>query len=175
MKMDYAIKFAHEVIAKCEPFTKGNLLTILEDNGFFTAPASTRFHGNFEGGLLLHSVAVAEALNSYNLSWERPESPLLVGLLHDICKFDSYLKTNGGYQYNANCMRVEGNNNHGEKSVFLLSKFVNLTEEEKLCIRFHMGAYEVNEWEDYGNAIKKYPNVLFTHTADMYASKVLEL
>ena len=172
MKIEQARNFADEIIKACAPFVKGNLNEILECNGFFTAPASTRFHGNFSGGLLLHSVMVADSLSSFNLHWERPESPLLVGLLHDICKVDSYLKTDGGYKYNANCLRVSDENNHGVKSVFLLSQFMDLTEEEKLCIRFHMGAYEVNEWKEYGKAIEKYPNVLFTHTADMYASKV---
>jgi hypothetical protein len=56
----------------------------------------------------------------------------------------------------------------------LLSQFINLTEEELLCIRFHMGAYETGDWSSYDIAIRKFPNVLFTHTADMFASKILE-
>ena len=56
----------------------------------------------------------------------------------------------------------------------MLSQFITLTEEEILCIRYHMGPYVTADWDEYDKAIKKYPNVLFTHTADMYASKVLE-
>jgi len=60
-----------------------------------------------------------------------------------------------------------------KKRFGLLQK--SLTEEEILCIRYHMGAYNCDDWEGYDKAIRKYPNVLFTHTADMYASKVLGL
>ena len=63
---------------------------------------------------------------------------------------------------------------HGDKSIMLLSQFMTLTEEEILCIRYHMGAYNRDDWEGFDKAIRKYPNVLFTHTADMYASKVIE-
>jgi len=50
---------------------------------------------------------------------------------------------------------------------------VHLTEEEVLCIRWHMGAFDEKEnWNAYGKAIEKYPNVLWTHTADMVASKI---
>lgn len=62
---------------------------------------------------------------------------------------------------------------YGEKSVMLLSQFLQLTEEEVLCIRYHMGAYIKEEWESYKKAIKLYPSVLWTHTADMYASVAL--
>lgn len=62
---------------------------------------------------------------------------------------------------------------HGEKSIMLLSQFLQLTEEEVLCIRYHMGAYNKNDWDAYDMAIRKYETVLWTHTADMYASKVL--
>ena len=61
------------------------------------------------------------------------------------------------------------------KSIMLLSQFINLTEEELLCIRYHMGAYEKEAWDQYDMAIKKYPNVLWTHHADMIASKLLEV
>ena len=72
------------------------------------------------------------------------------------------------YEYNTNTL-LKG---HGAKSVLILSQFMTLTEEEMLCIRYHMGAYEKEEWQEFDMAIKKYPNVLFTHTADMLASKV---
>jgi hypothetical protein len=54
----------------------------------------------------------------------------------------------------------------------LLSQFITLTEEEMLCIRYHMGAYEKEEWSEFDLAIRKYENVLWTHQADMLASKV---
>lgn len=74
------------------------------------------------------------------------------------------------YEYNDKVLLT----GHGEKSIMLLSQFMTLTEEEMLCIRYHMGAYNTNEWEQYGAAIEKYPNVLFSHTADMVASRILK-
>lgn len=62
---------------------------------------------------------------------------------------------------------------HGEKSVMLLSQFYRLTEEEIACIRYHMGAFTPKEeWNDYTGAVHAYPNVLWTHHADMLASHV---
>ena len=54
----------------------------------------------------------------------------------------------------------------------VLSQIHQLTEEEVFCIRYHMGAYEKEEWDYFDKAIRKYPNVLWTHTADMLASKI---
>jgi len=162
----------------------------LENEGFFTAPASTKYHGAYEGGLYDHSAKVFERLAKLtvdnNLEWERPESPFIIGMFHDLCKCDQYKKVYDETEYvaGANHMLVpndkfhyEYNTNtilkgHGSKSVIILSRFITLTEEELLCIRFHMGAYEKEEWSEFDMAIRKYPNVLWTHTADMLASKV---
>lgn len=152
----------------------------LGKNGFKTAPASTKYHGAFEGGLFEHSRTVMEQLvnltNDLNLKWENPRSPYIVGMFHDLCKIDAYKKPldevvlplSQPYIYNEDVI-LKG---HGEKSVMLLSQFMSLTEEEILCIRYHMGAYEKDDWKGFDLAIKKYPNVLFTHTADMLASKL---
>ena len=145
----------------------------LIDNGFKTAPASTKYHGAFEGGLYQHSVAVTRELlhltDRLALRWERPESPWIIGMFHDLCKIDAYnLDPMCGYIHSDDQL-LKG---HGDKSVMLLSQFMTLTEEEILCIRYHMGAYETENWKQFDAAIKKYPNVLFTHTADMIASKL---
>ena len=142
-------------------------------NGFKTAPASTKYHGNFEGGLYKHSCNVTGELlhltDRLNLEWQREESPWIVGMFHDLCKIDAYTEIeNGSYMHNDNVL-LKG---HGDKSVMLLSQFMTLTEEEILCIRYHMGAYETDNWQQFDMAIKKYPNVLWTHTADMLASKL---
>ena len=144
----------------------------LERIGFFTAPASASYHGNYEGGLCDHSIAVARTLqeltNNNDLQWTRKGSPFLIGIFHDLCKCDHYVKTEDGFGYNKN-LTLTG---HGDKSVMLASTFTTLTMEEMLCIRYHMGAYETNDWSGFDLAIKAYPNVLFTHTADMLASKL---
>lgn len=145
--------------------------------GFFTAPASTKYHGAYEGGLFDHSLATAEALvdltKKLDLKWERPESPYIVGMFHDLCKCDNYVKDfeTDKYIYNPDII-IPG---HGEKSVIMLLRYIDLTDEEIACIRWHMGAYETDPkmWNYYGKAIEKYPNVLYTHTADMIASKIV--
>lgn len=162
----------------------------LIQNGFFTQPASTKYHGAYEGGLFDHSYEMTQVLldmtERLNLQWTRPESPYIIGIFHDLCKIDNYLtivdepgeimmgtgKVKGReihFEYNPNTI-LKG---HADKSIMLLSQFINLTEEELLCIRFHMGAYEgQDQWDNYDKAIKKYETVLWVHTADMYASKV---
>lgn len=148
--------------------------------GFFTAPASTKYHGAYEGGLYEHSRAVAGRLirltRNNNLTWQRPESPFIIGMFHDLCKCDQYIwvpdkdlgAKDGHYEYNTNTL-LKG---HGDKSIILLSQFLTLTEEEILCIRYHMGAYERDDWDGFDKAIHKYSTVLYSHTADMLASKV---
>lgn len=164
------------------------LMNYLKTEGFFTAPASTKYHGAHEGGLYDHSEAVAETLitltENNNLTWTRPESPFIIGMFHDLCKCDQYIPEPGQrlkddtllmgdgllhYEYNK-CTLLKG---HGAKSVMILSQFMTLTEEELLCIRYHMGAYETEEWSEFDMAIRKYPGTLWTHLADMIASKIM--
>lgn len=162
----------------------------LIDWGFFTAPASTKYHGNYEGGLFDHSLAVTETLinltNKNNLVWSRPESPFIVGMFHDLCKIDNYKrvqslpqattpgstlqKEDSHYEYDTDTL-LKG---HGDKSIMLLSTLMQLTLEEVMCIRYHMGAFvEKEEWRNYTRAVNNYPNVLWTHHADMTASQIL--
>lgn len=153
------------------------LKNLLREQGFFTAPASRKYHGNYEGGLFDHSFTVTTSLLSLTkrmgLNWKRKASPYIVGMLHDLCKCDLYIrKPDGTYEYN-NDILLPG---HGEKSVILAQKIVNLTDEEMACIRWHMGAFDDKEnWDKYGKSIEKYPNVLWTHTADMMAARIFKI
>lgn len=183
-RLNEFLKEAPELIRENKP-----LIDFLTNSGFFKAPASTKYHGNYPGGLYDHSYRVYEQLmwlcGGLDIEWKRPESVFIVGLFHDLCKIDQYEeiidkpgKTMFGetepqgmevhYEYNKDLL-LSG---HGAKSVMILSTFLQLTEEEMLCIRYHMGAYEKDDWVGFDLAIRKYPNVLFTHTADMLASKV---
>ena len=154
----------------------GAMLTnSLKDMSYFKAPASINYHSNYDGGLFDHSWAVMEALENLtyklDLKWERKESLYIVGLLHDLCKCNKYIynEETGQWEYNI----YTTINGHGELSVILAQQFIQLTEEEALCIRWHMGAYDDEKnWYILGHAIEKYPNVLYTHTADMIASKI---
>lgn len=94
-----------------------------------------------------------------------------MGMFHDLCKLDNYQRTNNeAWEYN-NATLVPG---HGDKSVMMLQQHIHLTEEEMFCIRWHMGAFDDKEnWNSYGRAVTRYPNVLYTHTADMVAARIL--
>lgn len=159
----------------------GDCLTnFMLEKGFCSAPASTIYHGNHEGGLFEHCIIVAHCLQNYTeqlgLEWERDDSPIRIGFMHDLCKIDLYRKvedldSDRFYYEHDNTPIVKG---HGNKSViYALMNGAILTEEEVACILYHMGSFtEKERWGDYDNAIKKYSNVLFTHTADMEASQI---
>lgn len=169
------------------PYIGEETTSWLMREGFFTAPASSHHHGAYEGGLFDHSLAVTEALVDLtvknDLDWWRGDSPYLVGMFHDLCKIDQYEeKTLGGipggapvpgeWQYHAET-KLKG---HGDKSILLLSTLMQLTEEEVMCIRYHMGAFtDKDEWGFYSRAVHEFPNVLWTHTADMIASQIKQI
>lgn len=166
-----------------------DFLQWLVDEGFFTAPASTKYHGAYEGGLFDHSLEVTESLvemtEKLGLEWELERSPYIVGMFHDLCKIDQYVKVidvEGKFMFGSDEAKGEQSHfeysndslfpGHGDKSIMKLASWLQLTEEEILCIRYHMGAYEKDEWNYYDRAIRQYQTVLWTHTADMIASKV---
>ena len=158
---------------------------------FFTAPASTRYHGAYEGGLVEHSLNVYECLCDY-LARERvqdlygietsEETVAIVSLLHDICKMNFYKKSfrnvkdeNGVWNkvptYEIDDRLPYG---HGEKSVYIVSGFMRLTREEAFAIRYHMGFSGNEEARDVGKAFEMFPLAFALSTADMEASYFLE-
>ena len=158
---------------------------------FFTAPASTRYHGAYEGGLVEHSLNVYECLCDY-LARERvqelygieasEETVAIVSLLHDLCKMNFYKKSfrnvkdeNGVWNkvptYEIDDRLPYG---HGEKSVYIVSGFMRLTREEAFAIRYHMGFSGNEEARDVGKAFEMFPLAFALSTADMEASYFLE-
>ena len=174
-----------------KPIVSAEMMDWLIGQGFFVKPAAIKHHGNHTHGLFEHSFMTAQVLvemtEKFDIPWTRPESPYIVGAFHDVCKLDDYIDKNASgivvmgsgspisknpeWTYNPAPM-FKG---HGDKSVMMLSQVMTLTEEEMLCIRFHMGAYVTDDWDAFDRAIRKYQSVLFTHTADMYASKVKDV
>lgn len=151
------------------------LIEFLENSDFFEAPASTRYHGAWKGGLAAHSMKVYEILKTKT---EDNDSVKIVALLHDICKVNYYktdfrnVKNNGVWEqvpyYTVDDTIPYG---HGEKSVMMISEFIKLTPEEKYAIRWHMGFTEPKElYTVISNAYKKYPIALLTHEADLEAT-----
>lgn len=142
---------------------------------FFTAPASTKYHGAYEGGLLEHSLNVYRELR-FLLDTHEIHTPqqtvAIVALLHDVCKADQYRKTETGYTYANDALPL----GHGEKSLYLIQRHgLELTEEEAAAIRWHMGAYcDRDQTKTTSKAYERYPLALFLHLADMIASKYTE-
>lgn len=164
----------NEIMKSCIPSRFDETFTeVLKHRGFFKAPASINYHGNYEGGLYDHSLIVTnELLNlslQLGLKWQQKTSPLIVGMFHDLCKMDDYIYKKDHWEHN----NIKLLNGHGEKSVMLLQQYMPLTDEEMYCIRWHMGAFDDKEnWDCYGQAVTFYHNVLYTHTADMIAARI---
>ena len=173
-----------EILRKVNREGIEELINFLEKSDFFTAPASTRFHGNHEGGLAEHSIKVYEILKhkveNCVMDIEIPEeSIILIGLLHDICKTNFYkidyrnAKNALGVWEKVPYYTVEDTipYGHGEKSVMMITEYMKLTNEEKYAIRWHMGFTEPKElYGTLGEAYKKYPIALLLNEADLEAT-----
>ena len=160
------------------------LIEFIKKTDFFKAPASTRFHGNFEGGLLEHSMKVYEILKDKvkvsPIKINIPdESIIIIALLHDLCKANYYkvdfrnAKNALGVWEKVPYYTVDDTipYGHGEKSVMMITEYIKLTPEEKYAIRWHMGYTEPKElYGTIGEAYKKYPIALLTHEADLEAT-----
>lgn len=160
------------------------LIAFLQKSDFFKAPASTRFHGSFEGGLAEHSMKVYEILKHKVQNSIMPlniseESIILIALLHDICKVNFYkvdyrnAKNALGVWEKVPYYTVDDTipYGHGEKSVMMITEYIKLTSEEKYAIRWHMGYTEPKElYGTIGEAYKKYPVALLMHEADLEAT-----
>lgn len=165
------------------------LLEWLEKSDFFTAPASTRHHSAYRGGLCQHSINVYKRLvklleMEYGENWQKkvsPESVAIMGLLHDVCKVDTYVedfrnvKDENGNWIKKPYYKVEDSlpYGHGEKSVYIISAFMKLTREEALAINWHMGEYDQrvqNGSYMIRDVYYRYPVCFLMHLADLTAT-----
>lgn len=166
----------------------------LENTEFFKAPASMNGHLCYEGGLMIHSLNVYYAARRIRDAFAdmRPdvfekisdESLIIASLLHDMCKADLYVKKRearqefGQSQYSTTYGSLPIG--HGEKSVVrLLQMGLGLTDAEICAIRWHMGAWSVNDSdsEEKGNfrrAVDNYPLVALIQLADTAAAQIIE-
>lgn len=158
---------------------------------FFTAPASQRYHGCYEGGLVEHSLNVYRCLQAY-LARERvqqdygmryePESVAIAALLHDICKINCYkpgfrnVKDDQGVWQKVPSYDYEDKlpYGHGEKSVYIITGFMKLTREEAFAIRYHMGFSGLEDKRNIGDAFEQFPLAFALNVADMEATYFLE-
>lgn len=164
------------------------LLEYLKKTDFFVAPASTQFHSAYEGGLCVHSINVYNRFlnsvrNEYGeeyLTDEKMETIAICGLLHDICKIETFKVDYRNKKVDGNWVTVpyymvEDNlpYGHGEKSVYIISGFMRLTREEAMMINWHMGGFDARvRGGAYGlsEAYYKFPLAVILHTCDMLAT-----
>ena len=164
------------------------LLEYLKKSDFFTAPASSQFHSAYEGGLCVHSINVYNRFlksvrNEYGedyLTDEKMETIAICGLLHDICKIDTFKTDFRNKKVDGNWVQVpyyiiEDSlpYGHGEKSVYIISGFMRLTREEAMMINWHMGGFDARvRGGAYGlsEAYYKFPLAVVLHTCDMLAT-----
>lgn len=170
------------------------LLAWMEQTDFFTAPASARYHSCYAGGLCQHSINVFECLWAYikrkrvqeiyqlNTEEYSDESLAIVGLLHDLCKTNVYkagfrnVKDENGQWQRVPNYTFEDNEpyGHGEKSVFMINRFMKLTDMESFAIRFHMGFSGDEDNRLVGQALSMYPLAFAVSVADSEATYFLE-
>lgn len=164
------------------------LLEWLQKTDFFTAPASTKFHGACEQGLVMHSISVFKTLveKHYDSETDNMESFAICALLHDLCKAEFYKVSTRNVKndetgkwekvpyYSVEDKFPFG---HGEKSVFLIERFIRLKPAEAVAIRWHMGGFD--EAARGGSfaisvAYEKYPLAIKLHLADLESTYLRE-
>ena len=167
------------------------MLNYLQSTDFFNAPASSKYHNSFEGGLADHSLNVYYRLKKLVDSEDSlyakysDETIAIIGLLHDVCKINFYIK--GQRKFNDNGVWVTRNIwniqedypfGHGEKSVYIISKFMELSDVEALAINWHMGPYDKrcanSNLQALEGSFKYDPIVFLTHIADSMATYIDE-
>lgn len=159
---------------------------------FFTAPASTRYHSAYAGGLAQHSLNVYHCMKDY-MARERvaqvygltasEETIAVTALLHDICKVNFYKtdyrnsKNNQGVWEKVPYYTIDDKlpYGHGEKSVYIISGFMRLSRDESFAIRYHMGFSGNEDKNSVGRAFELFPLAFALSTADMEASYFLEV
>ena len=166
----------------------GAVIAELEWLDFFEAPASRRDHNSYPGGLVAHSLNVYRVAKEISLVMRNinpdlevsDDSLIIASLLHDVCKAPRYqgsINKDGVYQKNYSHLPV----GHGEKSVIMLLRLgLELTDDEILAIRWHMGAWQIalhNEemQQDYIHATLSCPLLSIIEAADKLAAQILEV
>lgn len=164
------------------------LLDWLQTTDFFTAPASTKFHCACEGGLVQHSVSVYNTLREkhFEEGVDNEESFAICALLHDLCKAQFYKvstrnvknESTGQWEkqpfYSVEDIFPYG---HGEKSVFLIERFMRLKPAEAMAIRWHMGGFDTSAKGGefaISLAYDKYPLAVKMHLADFESTYIRE-
>lgn len=165
-----------------------DLLQYMADIGFLTSPASTQYHGAYEGALAQHSINVLECAEKLGVAWLGGEeynkiqnSVVICALLHDLGKCGQFGKPlyvpnilksgkvseTKPFETNKDLMTLP----HEVVSVIEATKFIDLTEEEQRAIAWHNGLYGCFKYDIQGKENALY---MIIHFADMWASRIVE-
>ncbi len=161
------------------------LLNWLMNTDFFTAPASTKYHCACENGLVMHSVSVFNTMmeKHFEEGVDSVESFAICALLHDVCKAEFYkISTRNvkneltGQWEKQPFYSIEDKFpfGHGEKSVFLVERFMRLHLDEAMAIRWHMGSFDDSQGFTLSQAYEKYPLAVKLHLADLESTYLRE-
>lgn len=163
---------------------------LVKETDFFKAPASTKYHGAYFGGLLEHSLEVYYQLiklaNIYNYELRKPanaESATIVSLFHDVCKINTYVESvksvknqNTGLWESIPCYIYDTSNNvfgaHGAESMYIVSRFIDLTEAEAVAIYHHMGNWDASKYDNVSQAYETNRLAWLLHVADEAATYI---
>ena len=160
----------------------------LSKTDFFTAPASTKFHCACPCGLEQHSVSVYRTMveRYFDPETDSEESFAICGLLHDVCKAQFYKEgtrnvkneQTGAWEKKPYYM-IEDSfpYGHGEKSVFLIERFLRLKTSEAIAIRWHMGGFDDAARGGsfaISQAYDRYPLAVKLHLADLESTYLRE-
>lgn len=162
-----------------------NLADWLKTTDFYTAPASSKYHLNSEGGLAAHSLNVYRRLKKMveeGLLKLEPETIAITAILHDLCKVNFYKKevravSVDGDMKNRDVWTIEDPFpvGHGDKSCYLVQRYIQLTEEEYAMIRHHMGPVQGGGYpEPFSACAGLYPGVAAIYIADLQAAYLIE-
>ena len=164
-----------------------DLICYLDELDFFEAPASTQFHGAYDGALAEHSLNVLEYADKLASKWLSKDdykalypSIVICALLHDLGNCGQFgkplyvpniLKSGPSqakpFKTNPDLMTLP----HEVVSCIEITKFIDLTEDEQIAIAWHNGLYGTFKYDIQG---KETPLYMIIHFADMWASRVIE-
>lgn len=185
-------KFTEPVMEAVKEEVKGHLMgtkrrgmkglvDYLESSDFYTSPASTKFHGNCDGGLAVHSLLVYrefDRLASMYAPGLEDEARKISALCHDLCKIGVYKKVESKSDKKlAKPYRFEDELplGHGEKSLYVIREYIKPTLKEALLIRWHMGGYD-HSYEMNADMIKqKCPELVLLQSADRIVSSIYDI
>ncbi len=184
--MDFKNEFVRIVTNNVHREGISDLMSWLENTDFYTAPASTRYHGSFEGGLVQHSLNVYSQLKKL-CKWYKceasEESIVIVSLFHDLCKIGCYKtqmrwrkdKNDRWEQYPTYGYKEDfAYGGHGSKSVFLVQSFIKLTPEEASAINCHMGQWDATTYSNPTTVYERNLLAWLLHVADEAADFLME-